>query len=179
MTKEFRAIKNAIPVSVYQTDKPIDIKILEGTMHANVGDYIITGAEGEKYPCAKEIFEKTYTRCEDNYCDTCGKLLPEESHDYVGVDKGYEFYTYCNHDCAIKDTPDLDEKYVLINQYNDVSYYEKMKSIDVISYDSRMNTYSVEQYDDFVDENDDDDLETLGTVSKEDYIRLSKYLLNI
>jgi hypothetical protein len=43
-----------------QTDKELDIETLEGTMHASVGDYIITGVRGEKYPCKPDIFEQTY-----------------------------------------------------------------------------------------------------------------------
>lgn len=38
------------------------IKTLEGTSHANVGDYIIKGVNGELYSCKPEIFEKTYER---------------------------------------------------------------------------------------------------------------------
>ena len=37
-----------------------DIETLEGTMHASIGDYIITGVNGEQYPCKPDIFEKTY-----------------------------------------------------------------------------------------------------------------------
>jgi hypothetical protein len=37
-----------------------DIDTLEGTMHANPGDYIIQGVSGELYPCKPDIFEKTY-----------------------------------------------------------------------------------------------------------------------
>lgn len=59
MAKKF--IKKQIVVEAYQTDVPIDIETLEGTMHANKGDWIVTGVEGEKYPVKKEIFEKTYT----------------------------------------------------------------------------------------------------------------------
>ena len=29
-------------------------------MHANVGDWIITGTDGEKWPVKNEIFKKTY-----------------------------------------------------------------------------------------------------------------------
>lgn len=29
-------------------------------MKANIGDYIITGINGEKYPCKPDIFKKTY-----------------------------------------------------------------------------------------------------------------------
>jgi hypothetical protein len=36
------------------------IETLEGTMHAAVGDYIITGVQGEVYPCKPDIFEATY-----------------------------------------------------------------------------------------------------------------------
>lgn len=33
---------------------------LEGTMAANVGDWIIKGVKGEFYPCKPDIFEATY-----------------------------------------------------------------------------------------------------------------------
>lgn len=36
------------------------IKTLEGWYRVNLGDYIITGVKGEKYPCRKDIFEITY-----------------------------------------------------------------------------------------------------------------------
>lgn len=38
----------------------IKIYALEGTMVANVGDWIIKGVNGEFYPCNPDIFEKTY-----------------------------------------------------------------------------------------------------------------------
>ena len=38
----------------------IQIMTLEGVMTARQGDYIIKGVEGEFYPCAPAIFEKTY-----------------------------------------------------------------------------------------------------------------------
>ncbi len=36
------------------------IKTLEGTMCADVGDWIIKGVKGEFYPCKPDIFEATY-----------------------------------------------------------------------------------------------------------------------
>lgn len=36
------------------------IETLEGTMIANIGDYIIKGVQGEFYPCKPDIFEVTY-----------------------------------------------------------------------------------------------------------------------
>ena len=38
----------------------IEIDTLEGTMRANLGDYIIKGIQGEFYPCKPDIFEQTY-----------------------------------------------------------------------------------------------------------------------
>ncbi|WP_313813007.1 hypothetical protein [Glutamicibacter sp.] len=38
------------------------VHTLEGTMTANVGDYIIRGVQGEFYPCKPDIFEQTYER---------------------------------------------------------------------------------------------------------------------
>lgn len=52
--------KKPVVIEAYQTDKEMDIETLEGTMHASVGDYIITGVNGEQYPCKPDIFEKTY-----------------------------------------------------------------------------------------------------------------------
>lgn len=42
--------------------KKVYITTLEGTMSADVGDYIIKGVQGEFYPCKPDIFEQTYER---------------------------------------------------------------------------------------------------------------------
>ena len=52
--------KKPVVIEAYQTDKELDIETLEGTMRASVGDYIITGVNGEQYPCKPDIFAKTY-----------------------------------------------------------------------------------------------------------------------
>ncbi len=36
------------------------IETLEGPLIVNPGDWIITGVQGEQYPCKPEIFEATY-----------------------------------------------------------------------------------------------------------------------
>lgn len=47
----------------YGVNPPIlKIETLEGTMIANVGDYVIKGVQGEFYPCKPDIFEKTYEK---------------------------------------------------------------------------------------------------------------------
>ena len=40
--------------------QPITIETLEGSMTAQVGDWIIRGVKGEFYPCKPDIFEATY-----------------------------------------------------------------------------------------------------------------------
>jgi len=48
----------------YDDDDNYYINTLEGTMKVSPGDYIITGIEGEKYPCKSTIFEKTHEKVE-------------------------------------------------------------------------------------------------------------------
>lgn len=57
--------KKPVIIEAFQTDKEIDIKTLEGVMHANIGDYIITGVHGEQYPCKPDIFKETYELIEE------------------------------------------------------------------------------------------------------------------
>lgn len=57
-TKKYR--KKPIVIEAYKTEKEMIIHTLEGDMLASEGDYIITGINGEKYPCKPDIFEKTY-----------------------------------------------------------------------------------------------------------------------
>ena len=64
MTK-FKVRKKPVIVEAYITDKPMDIHTLEGVMHASAGDYIITGVNGEQYPCKQDIFKKTYEIVEE------------------------------------------------------------------------------------------------------------------
>ena len=52
--------KKPIIVEAYQTNKKMVIHTLEGDLIAQPGDWIITGVQGEKYPCAPDIFQKTY-----------------------------------------------------------------------------------------------------------------------
>lgn len=44
--------------------RAIFIPTLEGEMRGDIGDWIITGVQGEKYPCKNDIFEATYERVE-------------------------------------------------------------------------------------------------------------------
>lgn len=64
--EQFRSAKSPLPKEV-KTSKHCStnprqywIETLEGSMLVRDGDWIITGVEGEKYPCKPEIFAKTY-----------------------------------------------------------------------------------------------------------------------
>lgn len=62
MKKVQKFLKKPVVVEAYQTDVEMIIHTLEGDMKASPGDWIITGVEGEQYPCKPDIFEKTYQR---------------------------------------------------------------------------------------------------------------------
>lgn len=66
MNKVQKYQKKPVVIEAYKTDVPMIIHTLEGDMKANVGDYVITGLRGEKYPCKPDIFEKTYERVPDD-----------------------------------------------------------------------------------------------------------------
>ena len=75
--------KKPVVIEAYQTDKEMDIETLEGTMHASVGDYIITGVRGEQYPCKPDIFEQTYEPADTPIASPWHRVeeeLPNDGH---------------------------------------------------------------------------------------------------
>lgn len=63
MERSYR--KRPVVVKAYQTRESVEIETLEGVMHASPGDWIITGVNGEKYPCKPDVFVKTYVPAEE------------------------------------------------------------------------------------------------------------------
>ena len=59
------ARKRPIEVTAVQVYSEESIETLEGTMTASPGDWIITGVNGERYPCKPDIFAKTYEAVND------------------------------------------------------------------------------------------------------------------
>lgn len=57
--------KKPVIIEAYQTEVEMVISTLEGDMIASPGDWIITGVNGEQYPCKPNIFEKTYEPMND------------------------------------------------------------------------------------------------------------------
>jgi hypothetical protein len=52
--------KKPVVIEAYQATEVTLIPTLEGTMRAEIGDWIITGVKGERYPCKPDIFAATY-----------------------------------------------------------------------------------------------------------------------
>ena len=63
--KIIKVRKKPIEITAYKADKEMVIHTLEGDMQAKKGDYIITGINGEQYPCKPDIFHKTYDVLEE------------------------------------------------------------------------------------------------------------------
>jgi hypothetical protein len=49
-----------------EDDGSLNIETLEGTMRADVGDFVICGVQGEFYPCKPDIFDATYEAVRDD-----------------------------------------------------------------------------------------------------------------
>jgi hypothetical protein len=56
--------KPVVIEAVEHIGDPLPIETLEGTLIAQPGDFIITGIQGERYPCKPDIFWATYERAE-------------------------------------------------------------------------------------------------------------------
>ncbi len=56
--------KKPVVIDAVRCTKEERIETLEGEMTARVGDWIITGVKGERYPCKDDIFQMTYEACE-------------------------------------------------------------------------------------------------------------------
>ena len=57
----FQEVQQLCPDATYQGKYgTLNIPTLEGTMAAQLGDWIIKGVKGECYPCKPDIFEMTY-----------------------------------------------------------------------------------------------------------------------
>lgn len=79
-TKKYR--KKPVVIEAYQTDKVLTIHTLEGDMIASKGDYIITGVDGEQYPCKPDVFEKLYEPVEDQEVQPSTHFTKALAQDY-------------------------------------------------------------------------------------------------
>lgn len=57
--------KRPVVIEAERITSPTVIHTLEGDMLGRPGDWLITGVNGERYPCKDEIFRKTYVPVEE------------------------------------------------------------------------------------------------------------------
>lgn len=57
---EFKSYRKTALAHAVKIDEPFAVETLEGTMEGQAGDMLMKGVAGELYPCAAEIFAKTY-----------------------------------------------------------------------------------------------------------------------
>jgi hypothetical protein len=55
--KRFKTyMRKPTTIKALRIGRPFSVKTLEGVMHGKAGDFLILGAEGEKYVCDSDIF---------------------------------------------------------------------------------------------------------------------------
>lgn len=52
--------KRPVVIEAYECKEEETIHTLEGDMIASVGDFVVTGVKGERYPCKPDVFWETY-----------------------------------------------------------------------------------------------------------------------
>lgn len=86
-------VKKPIPVEAFQTKKEYIFHTLEGDMKANIGDWILTGINGEQWPVKDEIFKKTYkvadSQSTDQLIENIKAWAKERGIDKQAADAGY------------------------------------------------------------------------------------------
>lgn len=113
--------KKPVVIDAYQTDKEIVIHTLEGDMKASVGDYIITGVNGEQYPCKPDIFYKTYEPVRNTNYDKIKTMSVEEMAEAIYNGISSDPCDYCPHSsyyCTGVDCKNKSHKDIIIEFLN-------------------------------------------------------------
>ena len=63
--EQWEAVRTDEVGAIQETVYHWRVTTLEGDMAVRPGDWIITGVEGERYPCKPDIFEATYEETPD------------------------------------------------------------------------------------------------------------------
>jgi hypothetical protein len=63
--------KKPVEIEAIRIKEKTEIKTREGTLYGYPGEWLITGVEGEIYPCGDEIFRKSYLPSGEDKCSFC------------------------------------------------------------------------------------------------------------
>jgi len=55
-----KCMKKPISVHAVQMTEEFSVTTMEGEVFGKEGDYLMIGIDGERYPCNKNIFERSY-----------------------------------------------------------------------------------------------------------------------
>ncbi len=83
--------KKPIEVEAVAAVRDFEVETLEGNMQVRRGDIIITGVNGEMYPCRLDIFLKTYDSVEEQcqqVIDLALKIASPEVLKAIDLDEG-------------------------------------------------------------------------------------------
>ena len=72
--------KLPVEIEAIRITEKIEIQTREGTLFGYPGEWLLTGVEGEKYPCGDEIFRKTYVPSGDDKCSYCLYFFKHNEH---------------------------------------------------------------------------------------------------
>lgn len=56
----FHSYRKTALTRARQMDRSFTVETTEGTMDGQAGDYLCLDVKGNPYPCAKDVFEKSY-----------------------------------------------------------------------------------------------------------------------
>ena len=98
----------------------LEIETLEGTMTAQLNDYIIKGVSGEFYPCKPDIFEKTYDAETTSFKE---RLIKE--HEELS-DKLNKLYTFGSTE-KFKELDPIHQQLLVIQSGSMATYNETLK----------------------------------------------------
>ena len=98
----------------------LEIETLEGTMTAQLNDYIIKGVNGEFYPCKPDIFEKTYDAETTSFKE---RLIKE--HEELS-DKLNKLYTFGSTE-KFKELDPIHQQLLIIQSGSMATYNETLK----------------------------------------------------
>lgn len=73
-------VKKRIPVLARCMETEFSVETDKGVMTGKAGDYLMTGVDGEMYPCAAHIFEKSYDCIDPEWVDSEVMEMEEERH---------------------------------------------------------------------------------------------------
>jgi len=66
LPEPIQVVKKQIPVLARKMETAFTVETVEGVMRGKPGDYLMTGIDGEMYPCDAGIFDRSYDRIDND-----------------------------------------------------------------------------------------------------------------